>query len=91
MRFGGTDVWKVGYAADVDARLAEINTHIPVEIIGFQWNHFARHPWRSPSLAFEMEQRLLAEIQGKRIARERVMCSEVELLCAWRRVNGLAV
>lgn len=33
-RFGDTDLWKIGFAARVEARLQEVNRHVPVELGG---------------------------------------------------------
>jgi hypothetical protein len=86
MRYGNSDVWKVGYAINVEARLIDINTHIPVEITRCQWMHFARHPWASPALAYRVEQSLLAALAQYRTSGERVQCSEAELLTAWHAI-----
>ena len=84
MRYGTTDVWKIGFATDVEARLGEINQHIPVEVTNCHWMHYARHPWPDSHSAFAMEQRLLKTLETVRTRRERVRCTETEILDAWR-------
>jgi hypothetical protein len=36
-QFGNREVWKIGHALDVNHRLAEVNKHVPYEILGEQW------------------------------------------------------
>ena len=34
LQFGDRDLWKVGHAVDLAARLAEVNKHVPHEVLG---------------------------------------------------------
>jgi hypothetical protein len=85
LRFGESDVWKIGYAEDVEVRLGEVNTHVPFELLLVQWVHYARHWWPCLSLAYQMEQRILSEPSWAATDHERVRCTEEEILLAWRR------
>jgi hypothetical protein len=86
MKFGDTDVWKIGHARDVEARLALINVHVPVEILEQQWLPFLRYAWPDSGCAYAMEQELFRMLKRRRTSGERVRCPESELLEAWRKV-----
>jgi hypothetical protein len=90
-RFGESDVWKIGFAEDVDARLREVNTHIPIELLKVQWCHFARQRWSTAAVAYEQEQLLLADLGWARTERERVRCTEAEIRAAWKKLGTNAV
>lgn len=58
MRFGQSSVWKIGYAANVTARLAELNRHVPTELLGCRWMLVLERRWPDSASAYQMEQRL---------------------------------
>jgi hypothetical protein len=84
-RFGSADLWKIGHAQDVDARLVEVNRHVPVELLGLSWSIFARHACADSLAAHRLEQQLLGELSDRRTQGERVQCSRERLILAWRR------
>lgn len=84
-RFGKTDLWKIGHAQDVDARLVEVNRHVPVELLGLSWSIFARHACADSVAAHQLEQQLFGELSDCRTQGERVQCSRERLVVAWRR------
>lgn len=83
MRFGETDIWKIGWAKDPKARLKDINKHVPSEHLGEEWKLVLQAPWPSGDKAFAMEQALLRELDSKRTIGERVRCPENTLNGAW--------
>lgn len=84
LRYGASDLWKIGHAQNVDARIAEVNKHIPHELTGDRWQPFARVRWPDSLAAYEMEQRLFAALSEKRTQGERVRCPAEDLIAAWR-------
>lgn len=84
MRFGDTPIWKIGYASNVTKRLAELNRHIPVEVLKVRWQLAWQKRWPTIQEAFDMEQRVLQLLSAARTTGERVQCAEELLLCAWR-------
>lgn len=84
-RFGKADVWKIGHAQDVDARLVEVNRHVPVELLSLSWSIFARHACADSLAAHRLEQQLFGELSDCRTQGERVQCSRERLVLAWRR------
>jgi hypothetical protein len=80
-RFGERDCWKIGHAQNVKARLAEVNRHIPFEILGEQWACVRTRTWPTQIEAYEMEQRLFSRLP--RTEGERVACSYVDMEEAW--------
>jgi len=82
-RFGERDVWKVGHAQDLGARLTELNRHVPHEILGEQWHMIYSRRWSSAVLAYGMEQALLVELTRLRTTGERVACNERRIRSAW--------
>lgn len=84
LQFGEADIWKVGYANDVPARLAQVNRHVPYEHLGRQWTLFAKRRWPDAPAAFAMEQRLLGLLQRQRTVGERVGCPRSTIVKAWR-------
>lgn len=89
LRFGRTDVWKIGHAVDLVDRVKQINWHIPTEVIADQWKPFLQQKWQDEQSAHAMEQRVLVELSSKRTQAERVRCSEGELQAAWLRAIGV--
>ncbi len=82
-RFGESHIWKIGFAAHVETRLLEVNRHIPVELLHQRWVLIRSRPWGSSELAYQMEQRVLADFGLSRTVYERVDCSEEEMLKVW--------
>jgi hypothetical protein len=83
MRFGGRDLWKIGHAQDLAARLQDINKHVPHEVLGEKWSIVMQQKWQSSVGAYEMEQRVLARLQTHRTEGERVLCPEIVVFTAW--------
>ena len=83
-QFGDRDIWKIGWAKDIDARLKDINTHIPHEVINEKWAMVWKHTWPTQDLAYKMEQIVLGLLSDKRTEGERVCCSKDELDTAWK-------
>jgi hypothetical protein len=84
LRFGKRDVWKIGWANDVDVRCTDINQHIPVELGLEQWGVVLRQRMNSRA-AYDMEQRVLELLANKRKGYERVHCSRKEIDSAWQQ------
>jgi len=83
-RFAESSLWKIGFAADVEARLREVNRHMPVELLGQRWVLIRTKLWPSSDMAYRMEQRILAILKDKRTVYERVQCSEPLVDEAWQ-------
>ena len=82
-RFGKRNVWKIGWAGDVQKRLSDVDQHIPHEVLGERWAIVWQHRWRTQNEACEMEQRLLKRLDAQRTVGERVYCTADELQAAW--------
>lgn len=82
-RFGGLDVWKVGWSGDVAARIAAFNEHVPHEVLNKKWTLFLQQRRDDEVKAHSAEQALLALLHGYRSVGERVLCSEKVLRSAW--------
>jgi hypothetical protein len=84
-RFAASAVWKIGYASDVQARLREVNRHVPVELLGQRWMLIHTKFWPSADMAYRMEQRILELLAAERTVYERVQCPEPIIEEAWQR------
>jgi len=82
-RFGQSDLWKIGFAADVDNRLRQINQHVPTELLGEGWTAHKRQFWPDADLAYAMEQHVLGRLREHSTKFERVRCSAAVLDAAW--------
>lgn len=82
-RFGAKDVWKIGYARDVAARLAEVNRHVPEEVTGEGWRLALQQRWPTAEKAYDMEQRVLSALRNGTSVFERVVCTKRQLESAW--------
>ncbi|ESZ04408.1 hypothetical protein NKH47_04045 [Mesorhizobium sp. M1060] len=84
LRYGDRDVWKIGWADDIDERCATVNQHIPVELGGLeQWSVEFRQRMKNRDAAYKMEQRVLTLLDAKRKGFERVHCTHADLQSAW--------
>lgn len=84
LRFGDRDVWKIGWADDIDERCATVNQHIPVELGGLeQWSVKFRQRMKNRDAAYKMEQRVLTLLDAKRKGFERVHCTHADLQSVW--------
>lgn len=83
MRFGKRNIFKIGHAQDVKARLAAVNQHVPVEVLNERWSVYLTHLWKTSVEAYNMEQRVLKRMETKRSGFERLLCTETELSSAW--------
>lgn len=82
-RFGSRDLWKIGHAKDLAARLTAVNKHVPSEVIGEAWSLALQHPWPTEGAAYDMEQRVLTALRAPSSVGERVACSKRTLESAW--------
>lgn len=90
MRFGESDIWKIGHAIDVKERQKQINWHIPTEVVPNTWQVIWTQAWTTEVDAHSMEQRILKALVAKRTEAERVRCSESEIWEAWKKGIGLS-
>lgn len=89
-RFGATDLWKIGFAADVEGRLQQVNRHVPTELIGQAWTIEKRISWPNQELAYTMEQAVLVALTSYRTMFERLRCGNEQLDSAWLEATELA-
>jgi hypothetical protein len=82
-RFGKRNLWKIGHAQDLPARLRDVNEHVPYEVLGERWSIARRRRWQTQKKAYEMEQQLLGLLAAGRTVGERVHSTEDELRAAW--------
>lgn len=82
-RFGASDIWKIGFAGDVAARLNHVNQHVPIELVEASWQLVCSTRWPSQDLAYAMEQQLFDILTVQRTVFERVRCEETSILQAW--------
>jgi hypothetical protein len=82
-RFGSSDIWKIGWTTDLDARLADVRRHVPVELTRENWTPVLSQSHPSQNAAYAMEQHLLGLMEKHRTEGERVRCSEGEMQNAW--------
>ncbi|NKK72781.1 hypothetical protein GFM13_20840 [Rhizobium leguminosarum bv. viciae] len=85
LRFGKRNVWKIGWATDVDGRCDDINQHIPTELGLEHWSVALRQRMMSRDTAYAMEQRILELLVDNRRGYERVHCLRSELDSAWQQ------
>lgn len=83
LRFGRSDVWKIGWAKDAKSRCNDINAHVPHEHLGEQWTVKLVQNWPTGDEAYRMEQRLFSLLDGFRTIDERLRCTEVDVTRAW--------
>jgi hypothetical protein len=89
LRFGKTDIWKIGHAVDVVERTKQVNWHIPPEVVPQTWRPILTQPWDNEVDAHAMEQRVLKALARNRTEGERVRCSESEVWSAWKAAIGI--
>ena len=86
LQFGSRNVWKIGWADDIDERCAAVNQHIPIELGGLeQWTAKFRQRMKNREAAYKMEQRVLTLLDAKRKGFERVHCAQADLQSVWAR------
>jgi hypothetical protein len=83
MRFGESSIWKIGFAANVTKRLADLNRHVPTELLRCRWMLAHECRWPDAASAYLMEQRVLAELADRSSIGERLDCPEELLLAVW--------
>ena len=86
-QFGNRNVWKVGWAHNLAERLAQLNNHIPHEILREKWGNGWFQPWASADQAYAMEQRILRSFADADLYGERVHCTKEQLEAAWRKAR----
>ncbi|RZJ47374.1 MAG: hypothetical protein EON87_01165 [Brevundimonas sp.] len=82
-RFGETNLWKIGFASRVDARLREVNRHVPTELGGSAWAKVHTTQWPSQLAAYAMEQEVLQRLTRERTVFERAWCTPERLKAIW--------
>lgn len=82
-RFGNRDLWKIGHATDVRARLSEVNKHVPHEVLGERWRQVLLQRWPNEVDAYNMEQHVLGTLRGPSSVGERVSCTRGKLESVW--------
>jgi hypothetical protein len=86
LRFQNTDIFKVGWAFDVQARARDINQHIPSEVLDQQWEVFLWREYPDQFYAYDAEQRLLqGPLKKHRTRGERFTIGENALRSIWRK------
>jgi len=88
LRFGGSDVWKIGWAADPEDRLRDINAHIPIGHIEERWEIHGSKAWPSRSDAHAAEQAFIDRMRHRSVGREQFRCGEAEIARAWEAAVG---
>lgn len=84
-QFGNENVWKIGWAHDPMERLADLNKHVPHEILGQKWGGGWTQKWASANQAYDMEQRVLRSFADADLYGERVHCTKERLEAVWRK------
>jgi hypothetical protein len=84
-QFGTRNIWKIGCAKSVGARLSVMNINVPTEVLNEAWRIAFHQPWRNFQDAYDMEQRVLSILAPHRTIRERVKCTRADLEDAWVR------
>lgn len=87
-QFGERDIWKVGFSGSLEGRLADLNRHVPYEVLGERWAMRWSRLWPNASLAYQSEQALLAALMARRTTGERLCCESTEIEVVWKRVVG---
>ncbi|CAN7383904.1 hypothetical protein LJR016_002258 [Devosia sp. LjRoot16] len=85
MRYGNTNIWKVGHATSVKGREDEINKHIPFEIGIAMWKAELQQKWPDAVTAYAMEQKVFDILKPWRTTGERINCTLAELGTAWQQ------
>ena len=86
LQYGSQSIWKIGYTQDIVKRLRAINAHVPYEYTGEYWSLKKCAEWEDAECAYEMEQKLLMELNEHRGFGERLSCSFDTIQRAWERV-----
>jgi hypothetical protein len=84
-RYGKQDMFKIGHTTDIDARLAAVNQHIPIELGVDQWTVAFKQKLPTAGQAYDMEQKLLTAMTAQRSGFERVRCKFDELNSVWSK------
>lgn len=87
MRFGRTRIWKIGYASNITRRLAEVNRHIPVEVMEDRWTLALERQCPTVRDAYDMEQSILQLLTEFRTTGQRVHCTGEALISAWSKAT----
>jgi hypothetical protein len=82
-QFGNRDLWKIGHASDVAARLRDVNKHVPHEVLGEHWHQALQQRWPTEVEAYKMEQRVLLGLRTSSCVGERVTCTKRKLESTW--------
>ncbi len=92
LHFGNHDMWKVGWAHNPEKRCADINKHIPFELLeelpnlkGCRWTLHKTQKRRNARSAQRLEQAILRELKRKKWTTdtERAKCKENAILEIW--------
>jgi hypothetical protein len=87
-QFGARELWKIGHATDISGRLAEVNKHVPHEVLREKWQVILQHPWRTEADAYSMEQRVLKALRTPTCVGERVACTREALDEVWASASS---
>jgi hypothetical protein len=89
-RFGTKNVWKIGWAHNLDDRLADVNKHVPHEALnGLQWSRYLKQEWASAQQAYDMEQIILNAFDKTVRFGERVHCADNDLQSIWLKAKKM--
>lgn len=91
LRFGDTDLWKIGFASDARSRVSVINRHLPTELVDITWVLVRSFRWPNQLAAYAMEQEVLTILASERTIFERVRCSPERLASAWDQARAAIV
>ncbi len=84
-QFGSKDVWKVGWAHDPVERLADLNKHVPYEVLKQRWGGGWTQKWASADQAYAMEQRVFGSFSITDLYGERVHCTQEQMQAVWMK------
>jgi hypothetical protein len=83
LRYGKTNVWKIGISKNPSKRVDALNFSIPYEFTKARWEFVYSHVWPDGSSAYDMEQTLFSTLAHYRTKCERVLCGEKIIHRAW--------
>ncbi|WP_192257527.1 GIY-YIG nuclease family protein [Mesorhizobium silamurunense] len=83
LRFGARDIWKIGISIDPDRRLAEINAHVPTEVLDEQWQIERLARFENAMTAYDVEQAMLDHFRSNRTIGERISLPLAQVSAGW--------
>lgn len=89
LRFGETDVWKIGISQNPSSRCSALNFSVPTEVLdGKSWTVADVCWWPNGASAYKMEQMLLLVLNGYRTSNERIRLPEGEVKQVWLQCSS---